>query len=70
MPYPSESEAKPKVWVNAYKFIFMMLNGKVLKTTLKTLTLFYAKISGFEQCYFGRFLTNTGLTQMVNILRI
>jgi len=24
-----ESEAKSKVWVNAYKFIFTMLNGKI-----------------------------------------
>jgi len=26
----SESEAKPKVWVNAYKFIFMMLKWQNL----------------------------------------
>jgi len=42
-----ESEAKPKVWVNAYKFIFTMLNGKIF------LLVIYLRP---EHCFTPRFL--------------
>jgi len=46
-----DSEAKLKVWLNAYKFIFTMLNGKIF------LQVVYLRP---ERCFTPRFLVLSG----------